>query len=350
MIQLETDNRKAFEDLNEAISNIDSYNKSKQIKHLNTALEYVDSSLKNDNNYLRAIEWNIIIHDLLGLHKNIVIEYKDILKEIPESLQQKTLYNLGAAYFHHYDLKSIDKAIWHFEKALSLNQNIGLDILSKASLGRSYALRILLGHKHLGGNDTEEELKTFFDKSVQFSKESIKMVKSSKDYNDIKNEVIWTAYSALGAARMYLHDNERYIADLNTKNFKNYNRILCKSYRDFTRAEKYKPKKWANWSNMGSALWRRALLYKTYGKKKTANQLFEKSIETFNFLIKNIRLNYDFALYEMGKVYRMKEDTIQAKKYFKLARKYTAIQNNVPIKKIEEEEEMIENKQFGFLA
>lgn len=310
-MQVETKSRKAFELVTEALLDLDLYKKSKDRTRLDSAQSNLAGAMTADPKYLRALYINAMVSDLQGKPKDAVEQLETVLRENPP-FADEVRYNLAVASYHRYSHEHLDKAIKYFAEILEnddLKDN-ELKLLARAGRAQAYAMHEIPKNPD---EPNKDEIKKFFVLSKDDSAKAQEDIEQADVSEELKREVKWTALNARGMALMYFTDffpesvNENAIAE------KIQN--LDKAVMNLKKADQYNPKDWANYCDMGSAQMRLGYWRKRKQEENFAAH-FEKALEYLEKVVTDLRPNYGFALYEIGRVYRLNNDFNKAREYF----------------------------------
>ncbi len=105
----------------------------------------------------------------------------------------------------------------------------------------------------------------------------------------------------------------------------------------FDSALKYSPKNWVLWCNKVSIAMRLGYFYKLSGEPTTAESYFDEGLKSLQRVVTTLRPNYDFAWYEIGRIYRLSDHFNEAEDSFEKALKAGAENPNVSAKTINRE-------------
>jgi len=362
-MNVETHKRKAFELVTEALTNLDHYKQSKDRKRLNKAEEQLIAALDEDPQYLRALYIKGMVSDLQGEGQKAIDEFEVVLNNEPP-FADEVRYNLAVANYHRYSHEYLDKAIELFNKILKKyasdeeidlinvdGNNLELILLTKAGISQAYAMHMIPPSPE---NPEKGAIQDFYDKSNQQSKIVISYLDSNKNKisSDIYKEITWTALNAQGMSRMYYVD---YFGENLTEKIK----MLEEAFQKLEDADKYNGKDWANTCDMGSVqmrlgYWKNALnseikkQKENHEKEKDPKWHFEEAIEKLQDVVNSLRPNYGFALYEIGRAYRIQGDFINSKIYFEKALEIDSSHRDVSNRRVEKEISRAENKDSTF--
>jgi tetratricopeptide (TPR) repeat protein len=310
-MHIETRNRRAFELVTEALRDIDLYKQLKERKQLQKAESKLEEARSEDPLYLRAHYYSGITKDLMGKATDAIEDFEKVVRENPPFISE-VRYNLGVAYYHRYDLESLQKAQEQFELVLRSTEEPVLKTLAQAVLAQAGAMLILhqvnlMLQAKRGGQEEEarkhegEAQKHFEDVTSRCEQ----VLASLRDFRDLDgetaDEIRWTAHNARGMALMYHTDG------FGSKEEKAAR--LREALGELEAADKYSPQNWANYCDLGSAHMR-------LGYWLNDQSEFEQALKYLEEVVSDLRPDYGFALYEIGRVRRLKGEFGRAVEYF----------------------------------
>ena len=302
----ETPNRKAFEGLADAIMKIDSYRSSKNRSLLELARRDLTTALTEDPDFLPGHFYSAIVDDLLGRPKDAVLGFQRILSEVPSNdseLRQEIRYNLAVAHYHRYSLKHLDKAQAEFEGLLRDTQDKRLRCLIECGLAQTFAMAEIPSDPD-SVNDAElTRIKSKFEASrrmqIDAKKHADLLPKRERDL------VLGTALNASGMSLMYYSD---FFGPPQEKSA-----MLDLALEALREADRHIPSDWANWCDLGSAHMR-------LGLWRNSSTDFQEARNCLLRVVTTLRPNYGFALYEIGRAYRIEGKFDEALEYFEKSR------------------------------
>lgn len=366
-MHIKTTNARAFELVGDALVALDGFQQSKELQQLEKATSYLQEALKEDPKYLRAIYYMGVAKDLIGKPKDAVKKFKEVLDGLDGvSLVQtpafpiEVQYNLGTAYYHCYSNKELDEAAKHF--TLVTNQTTDKEKtirnLAYASLAQTYAQRVI--HR--------TDANSYADKAEEAAKKALNDIKTNLicnfpnffsfiSFKPIERETFWIAYNARGLVAMYLSDD---FSDFNkgTRSYQQKMKDLEQAENYFKTALRYSSNNWAIYCNLGSTHMRRGYWMKQeQGKSlpfsdefdKAISDEFDKARKSLLDVTEQIKPNYGFALYEIGRTYRLQGEWSQAINRFEQALDIEESSRNVSTKRVERELSLANNQDDTFL-
>lgn len=314
MLQLQTSNRKAFEYYHAAMLKVADYYQTLNSAMLDQALQYVDRSLEFDPNYFEPLNFKGILFDMKGMFREAVEMYTRISSVTTGSMQTEVIYNRAVANYHLYQLENIKASIADLSDLINSNAaDPRQEALIYAALGQAYAMMVHHEQKKYV-NDVEK----YATMASTAADESLKIItKNSAFETTVVNQVKWVAYNAKGVSLMFQDDAMRDRIDTNNQYI--YRKRLVKAFSLIKKATEYSPKNWALKCNEGSILMRLGHLYEMIGQREDAVVMFKRAESALQQVLQNLNPNYDFAFYEIGRIYRFLKDKDQAISYFNKA-------------------------------
>lgn len=308
----ETADRQAFELVAIAMEKLDDYIQDRQLSYLREAESALQKAIDRDSQYLSAAFYAGIVKDLIGKPVEAVPFFDKILSNLPtdsEHRRDEIQYSRGVAWYHRYSHKYLAQAEQDFLAVVNRTKQDDLRLLARAGLAQAYAMwmipnssqkaRLLVGH----GDDELDFIREKRTKCL----EQIELVRAKQTSPDssarsnpptslLSGPIQGTALNAHGMCTMYW-------TDYNVKEIDEKRRLLQKAVGYLESADKYLPGDWANTCDIGSAHFRMGVLEQVSGGNPSAE--FQKAVELFQKVIDDLRPNYGFAFYEMGRIYRV---------------------------------------------
>src|SRR5437773_133795 len=199
-MQSDTENRKAFELVSDALLDIDKYKAHKELAPLQDAKGKLEAAIREDPHYIRAHYFAGITYDLVGLPAEAVERLEQVLRATPP-FKEEVEYNLGVAYYHRYSAQYIDKAIKHFNAVIQTSREIELVLLARAALAQAYAVRMIPGSPE---EADLEEIKRYYQLSEAQRKQTSVALMSRVGIDEATRlEVEWTLHNAAAIAHMF---------------------------------------------------------------------------------------------------------------------------------------------------
>src|SRR2546427_1647697 len=305
-MHFESPSRRAFELVTEALREIDGYRASKERSRLQIAQEKLQRALQVDPGFFRASYYEAIVTDLAGKAKVAAARLELLLQQNPP-FADEVRYNLGVAYYHQYGRRHLDTAIGHLKQVIEGTKDRSLRLLASAVLAQAYAMRTIQPDPdNPDPEDVESNATNALEQCTLVDRE-LKALKSTLDPMS-QAEVAWTVRNARGMALMYLTDYFPNDGEEKSRVAEKINK-LEKAIKELAEADKLSPRNWANYCDLGSAYMRRAFY-------RRSNEDFEKGSAYLLTVVSDLRPNYGFALYELGRLNRLKGDFERSLEYF----------------------------------
>jgi len=327
---LETTRPEALDALREAIHEVVAYRQDPtNRRRLDVASAKIKSALKDDPGYLRAIYYDAIVDDLMGRSAEASPKYEQVLRtaRADSTFLQEVQYNLGVAYYHGYSWSSLDKAIPEFTRVLAETKDPSLRILAMSGRAQAYAMHMI---PPIPAN-VDLSLVVRYSRLCQADIRPV-LSRGSRLWRALTGRSVdrsaekaaeWAAHNASGMRRMYLTDYWEHLdTDQRLKCGENPKstvlEIVGSALIDLAKAEAVRPRDWANWCDMASAHMR---LGRSEPNVEKANVHFAEAVAQLTEVTKELRPNYGFALYELGRVYRLWGKFDEAANYLNAALK-----------------------------
>lgn len=323
-MHLETKDRQAFDKLREAQLSLSLFERSKQRSELQNARDKLKEALDIDPQYLRAVYYRGLIRDMLGEAKEAVVDFKLVLDQRPPFLPE-VKYNLGVATFHQYGNKNLDEAIKQFTDVIDSTRNPALRLRAGAFMAHAYAVMMIPKldvktddcekvNEFLGSESARKHVSKYYHLSKDQSEKLAAELKTDKRLDQrTAVEITWRLCNTRAVQRMFYTD---YFDGKRVEKLREAEEALLE-------ADNLNPNNWSIYCNLGSTYMRLGHWIKTDRKDaKTAQEAevyFGKAIERLDKVIDELLPNYGFALYEKGRVYRLKENFAAAKDWLSKA-------------------------------
>jgi tetratricopeptide (TPR) repeat protein len=162
------------------------------------------------------------------------------------------------------------------------------------------------------------------------------------------NNSIWIAYNAKGISLMYRDDHKRDAVQPEEEKYLSEN--LNKAAVLFDKALTFSPNNWAVKCNVGSVNMRLGHLYIKLNNLAKAKTYFSNATEVLTEVVEKIRINYDFAFYEMGRIERFQQNSALALAYFEKAKIAGGANKNVSEERIDKNIVLAEGNAITFIV
>lgn len=318
---METSNWQAFNLATEALRDIDRYTSSKHKPRemLVSARMKLEEAVAKAPNYLRARYYTAVVDDMLGRPGKAAYELESILEAKPD-FREEVEYNLAVTYYHIYKRPEIERAINLFQTVLEQTSNPRLKLLARAGLARSLSMMVLHTYRR-----DEREAQQYYEASLGECEAVLAVMNEGVEEDPrARKEIEWRVYNARGVARMFRSDMSDFLEDS-----KKRESVLHFALNDFREADGRSRNTWDIVCNFGSVHMRLGHTYKLAGKRNASEAAFGKALEYLETVLARLRPDYGFALYEMGRIYRLKEQYDNAVNYFEQAKAVPQPDRNV---------------------
>ena len=339
----ETEERRAFELLSDAIHDLESYRGSRDRSALDAARTKIEGALEADPEYLRAIYYDAITDDLIGLPVDAPPKFERVLELSKGSpFEHEVRYNLGVAYYHRYSWSYLEKAIDEFTQVIeapSGEVDDAIRLLARAIRAQANAMYMI--PKTYDPSEAElEQIKMYRERNKDDLNLVFGQLESVLD-PELSGELEWTAQNARGMALMYWSDYGF------PNREKKKRKCLDKALESLEAAERQRSRDWANWCDLGSAHLRIAAATPPADQKKRESE-FGKAIDHLEEVVEKLRPGYGFALYELGRLHRVKGDFDTAREYFDRALQVPPDERDVGDQRIDKEKERADTRDTSF--
>jgi tetratricopeptide (TPR) repeat protein len=302
-----TSNRKVLEKLTLALENIHKYNTIHDMAFLKQAETILEEVRGEDPNNLDAIFYLGMTMDLIGKPVDAPPFFERILNESQdEHIKEEALYNLSVSLYHQYSHEPLEKAEEKFKELIDRTKNDVLKNLARATLAQTYAMWMIPNSDQIKNLNNEkgkievfEHIQKKFDSFKECETEVRKAIKKSRKIFKKKSES-WKKVQAIidnarGMALMYYTD---YLCDTDDSKLE----YLKESLEYLESSDRIIPKDWANTCDLGSVHMRMSI-YKS--DHDTRQSEFNKAKELLTHVVKELRPDYGFSLYELGRLHRL---------------------------------------------
>jgi tetratricopeptide (TPR) repeat protein len=320
MLALQTGNRRAFELVANAVAAIASYKSTRDRSALEGALANLKLARQQDDHYLLAPYYIAVTEDLLGRSRSAAEQLSAILSEAPTAypkLINEIRFNLAVAQYHGYGHVWLKAAAATLDTVLSDTNTLygrikhfRVRLHSRALLAQVYAMWSIPTTPEAAENDKNEMTRIWncyrsanknAYQTLYFSPMLLVLALTDRGrYREIKA----IAHNALGMATMYYTD---FSLASNAKLS-----LLRRGLQHFSKSDRLFPRDWANYCDIGSCHMRLG----HWGGDATE---FDLAREYLNVVVKELRPDYGFALYEIGRSYRIQGNFTDALRYFTMA-------------------------------
>jgi len=318
----ETMDRQALELVAQAMERLDDYNRDRQLSFLKHAESALNQALIRDAQYLDASLYSGIVKDLIGKPADAVPFFDKILNNLPKDSQDRwdeVQYSRGVAWYHQYSHRKLERAEKDFLAVVEGSKNSDLTLLAHAGLAQTYAMWMIPNtaqKTNLLSGPALAELDFIGDKRKKCL-EQIHLVDPEKLFRSsstqpkprslLSGPIQGTVLNAHGMCTMYW-------TDFNVKENGKRHELLRQALGYLQKADENLPGDWANTCDTGSVHLRLGVVTRESGGNPDTE--FQTALDIFQKVIDDLRPDYGFAFYEMGRVYRVWKRFEDAKVYF----------------------------------
>jgi tetratricopeptide (TPR) repeat protein len=316
MLQLETSSRLASESYYAAKRQVSRYERTKNPDDLDSAIAQLNRAITADANFFKPAHYKGIVLDMKGKPSDAITQFEFVLQNVPDSRRNEVEYNKAVANYHSYGESFIADAIGILKPMETrLSRNTKLSLLAKAVLAQSYAMMVL----HSMRADDEEKMNSYAKAASAKANEAISNAESlaRKFDKSFLNQPHWIANNAIGVSLMFRDDNIR--DGIHEENHLQYKERQEQAIQYFDKASRYSSDNWALECNQASARMRLGHMFMRLGQSDVARKYFDKAEAFLKDVITRLRPNYDFALYELGRIHRFQKNKTEAIAYFNRA-------------------------------
>jgi tetratricopeptide (TPR) repeat protein len=319
----ETMDRQAFELVAKAMQRLDDYNRDRQLSFLQDAESVLAQAITRDAQYLDASFYAGVVKDLIGKSADAVHFFDRILNNLPKESEDRRdvmQYSRGVAWYHQYSHSKLEQAEKDFLGIIDRSKDRDLRLLARAGLAQTYAMWMIprtSAKEKLRRGEGADELKFIETKRGECLKQ-IDLVNERQSESGfaylkqptalLAGPIQGTILNARGMCTMYW-------TDYNVKDAVEKRKLIVEAIGYLEEANKYLPGDWANTCDMASAHLRMGVVLRQLGTDFEPE--FQKALALLRNVIDDLRPNYGFAFYEMGRIYRVWKHIDEAKASFK---------------------------------
>ena len=287
-LRSDTSNRSAFELVNAAHADIARFTTTRDQDRLATAQKRLEEAEKLDPRYLRVFYLKGIVRDLAGAPLEAIPYLEMVLSAARPPFAHEVRYNLAIAYYHRYHAPDVDQAIALFDQVIADEEAApSLRLLAMAGRAQAFAMRMI---PRFPDQPERERIAELFDRVAVEKHDALRRLKKV-DVAAVAAEVRWMVHNAVGMSLMYYSD---YFGSTTEKG-----EYVQKALEHLTLADHDSPKNWANYCDLGSAHMRLG-----YWRGRDPEE-FERALHYLRNVVDDLRQEYGFALYEIGRLYRI---------------------------------------------
>ena len=307
----QTANREAFELVTQAMERLDDYRRNRRLSLLEEADAALTHALQCDPQYVSVYFYTGVVKDLIGKAADATQFFDRVLNRLPsdsESRRDEIQYSRGISWYHQYSHSKLERAESDFVAVVQRTKDPVLRLLAHAGLAQTYAMWMIPNtdqKRRLRAGQGKDDLE-FIRRKRDACLEQIDLVRkkqasklralrSGSSPTPLSNSIQGTVLNAHGMCTMYW-------TDYNVTENDDKLRLLEKAIAYLREADGYLPNDWANACDIGSAHFR-------FGVVKRASTIayedeFRKAVQMFERVLSELRADYGFAFYEVGRIYR----------------------------------------------
>jgi hypothetical protein len=322
---METNDWQAFNLATEALRDIDRFAAAPAASRprLLEARRKLGVAAARDPQFLRAKYYSAIVADLLGQAKDAIDELTALIAQHPPFLNDAK-YNLAVSHYHMYSREHVEAAIAEFTNVEHQSADPTLRYMSRAGLVRAYAMMAHHTKRSAG------ESQGFADTAVQTGSNLLAQLRADGTVDGrTRGEIEWRALNGRGVARMFASDLDQSAS--------RREELLAAALHDFTEASNLSRDNWEIVCNLGSSYMRLGAIMRTAGREEESRRNFDTASRYLTDVLDRMRPGYGFALYELGRIERLRGQYATAVKYFQQALAIPEDERNVSVATIDRE-------------
>jgi hypothetical protein len=337
MLALETQDRGVFDLVLNALGAIDRYKEERDLGLLKGALADLTAASRRDKSYLLASYYLAVVEDLLGDNQAAVARLETLLPAVKTSfpfLLNEMRFNLAIAQYHGYGHDWLRAANATLDQVLADTSGwIGrfryyrLRLHARALRAQVYAMWSIPRRPEDVANDVAEPVR-ITECYMEARREAYRVLLSPMllllRFRDPARarEIRAIAHNALGMAIMYYTD---FFLDRPRKLAR-----LRGALKHLDTSETLFPRDWANYCDIGSCHMR-------LGHWGNVASEFDEARRYLTTVIGELRPNYGFARYEIGRSYRIEGRFVDAMRALSLASQVPEPDRNVSDRRLNRE-------------
>jgi len=285
-MRIETKNPKVNLLLRQVIKEVDCYKDRRDFTLLTEAMEKIEGAIHDDPEFLPAIFWRGILNDLRGRAKDAISDLARVVEEQPP-FGDDARYHLAVAYYHRYNLPSLEKAAELLNTILTASGDDVLSLRARAVLAQIHAMCMV----HAASNLAEtQRLHRAVENEFELGQKLLAGFPEGAIEKRLRNEIEGNFHNARGMSLMYSSDFVGSVEERVT--------LLQDALRQFTETDRLIPRDWANSCDRGSAYMRLG-----YWSKSASD--FARALDLLSTVVSTLRPYYGFAYYELGRTHRL---------------------------------------------
>jgi tetratricopeptide (TPR) repeat protein len=286
-MRVETSSKRAGELVEHAMADLEVYRRAKLPEQLDRAIARLDQAREEDPDYLLALYGRAIADDLSGRAASAIEEFEQVFAANPPFVDDVE-YHLGMAHYHRYNWADLDKAIEHFSAVAKRTQDPILNCRTRVALAQAFGMRMI---PHDPRDNDLDEIKNYFALHGEQAAFAEKLLKSLVGTDPITIKELKSAlHNAKALGLMYWSD---FFESADEKIA-----LLKRAVAELQLADQNNPNDWAIHCDLGSAWMRLGYWEETRSSLAEGRRHLTKVLE-------DLRPNYGFALYELGRSHRL---------------------------------------------
>jgi tetratricopeptide (TPR) repeat protein len=282
----------------DGIRDIDTYRRTKRVDALNTARHKLEQAQVEEPEYILGLYAQAILNDLSGKAADAIPEFQKVLAHRPPFADEAEYY-LGLAHYHRYDWLNLDEAIKILSTVATRTSNLTLQYRARITLLQAFAMRMI--PRDPQDPDVNEIKHLFRTANKEYRDIEAKLRELPATHDVMFDEMKADLSNAIAMVLMYWSD----YCGTDTEKITSLERAI----RKLLLADQQSPNSWAIHCDLGSA-WMRL------GHWQHKRAFLSRAVTCLTKVIEELRPNYGFALYELGRVYRLMGNFAEAVIWF----------------------------------
>ncbi|HEY0395444.1 MAG TPA: tetratricopeptide repeat protein [Candidatus Elarobacter sp.] len=335
---LSTENRQAFERVSSGLKHLEAYKESKDWSAVTKAASDLDQAVTMDPGYTAARYYAGIADDLAGR----AADGADVLAPLlTQPLDEKFLnyirYALALAEYHQYHAANLAKAAQILSELLTQAPDYILKTSTHALLAQVHAMQEVSRPSLQSAEATATHAWMPLTLAPAPLEEVVSMATKSKEAANTARDLLSGPQAnalqpqlraqlgamldnALGMSEMYRVDHDRTGALQRLK----------AALKHLEAADRASPNDWANTCDLGS-------VHMRFGIVTGNEHEFDEARRWLQHVVKKLRPEYGFALYEIGRTYRLQGNFADAVLWFDRALAVAQRYRDVSDKRVQRE-------------
>lgn len=293
-MRIETSSKRAMELVERAMADLETYRRIRQPEQLGRAIAQLDEAKEEDPNYLLAHYGRAIADDLSGRAARAIEEFERVFAENPPFVDDVE-YHLGIAHYHRYNWSNLDRAITHLSAVAERTPDPVLECRAQVALVQAFGMRMIPRDPR---NPDLAQVQQYYDLHTRHAAIAEVLLGSlSQTDAALIQEIISCLHNAKGLAEMYRSD---FFGSVDEKIA-----WLRRALEGFRLADEARSHDWAIHCDIGSA-WMRL------GYWEDSDSNMARARTHLTQVVEILRPNYGFALYELGRTFRLRGEFAEA--------------------------------------